>query len=442
MIDPAQGATVLDPVVAAPSAARQVRRPVSVGRVDGLRLALTAVVGSRLIVWAAAMATLALFGVNSTAWHVLDPSGVTPPVHSGLINALLAPGARWDSVWYLEIAAHGYFSPASTNFFPLYPLLVHLGLPVAGQPILAGVAISIGSMIAGLTLLYRLARLDVSESAARWTVLLVAVFPSSLFMSAVYPTSLFMMLSVAAVYAARQDRWALAGACGGLAAATRSNGILVFVVLALLYLYGPRGRESRSVAPGAWWRPRFRLELDAAWIGLVPLGLVVYLGYLLVAHGAPLEPFRAAHVDWGHSFGPPLSSIPESLVKLPGDIVALVRHTTTAIGPGDPISWELRNLVDVGFLAGAIVAARLAWKRLPRVYVLYALLELAQVTSFPTGKEPMIGLPRYLLPMFPLFMGAGACLAERRVTRRVTTVVSIVLLVVFSGLWGYWALVP
>jgi hypothetical protein len=78
----------------------------------------------------------------------------------------------------------------------------------------------------------------------------------------------------------------------------------------------------------------------------------------------------------------------------------------------------------------------------PRVYTIYALVQLAQVMSFPTAKEPLIGLPRYMLPMFPLFLGAGAYLAERRTAARITLALSGALLVLFSGLWGYWSLVP
>src|SRR3712207_7094967 len=46
--------------------------------------------------------------------------------------------------------------------------------------------------------------------------------------------------------AARRDRFWLAGLLGGLAAATRSAGVLLLVALALLYLYGPRGRPASA----------------------------------------------------------------------------------------------------------------------------------------------------------------------------------------------------
>ncbi len=412
------------------------------GRLQGARLALGATLATRLLVWAAAMATIAIFGENTVAWHVLDPTGVTPAMHSGVLNAFLAPAARWDSVWYLMIAAHGYFNPASTNFFPLYPLLIGLGDQLIDSPILIGIAISLVSTVAALTLLYRLALLDLDKAAARMTVLLVSVFPASLFLSAVYPTSLFLLLTVAAVYAARREQWALAGLAGGLASAARSNGILLVGALALLYLYGPRGRAPLHQHAGAWWRPRFPIERDIGWLALVPAGVGVYLGYLLVAHGAPLAPFHAADADWGHSFGPPFASVIKALGEVPGDLRAVLDRTATPIGPGDPISWQSRDLIDVGFAAVAIGAIALAWRRVPRVYLIFAIVQLAQITSFPTKTEPMIGLPRYMLPIFPLFMGTGAYLAERRTAARITLVASAGLLVLFSALWGYWALVP
>jgi hypothetical protein len=441
MMEPAE-ALPLDQVGTQPARALPAAGRIAVGKIDGLGLAVGATLGTRLIVWAAAIATIAIFGENSVARHVLDPSGVTPPIHSGVLNMLLSPAARWDSVWYLQIAAHGYFSPASTNFYPLYPLLVGLGARLSDNAIIAGSAISIGATVAALTLLYRLARSDLDRPAARMTVLLVAVFPASLFLSAVYPTSLFLLLTIAAVYAARRERWPLAGLCGGLAAATSSDGILLIVVLGLMYVYGPWGRAPLQDRARAWWRPRFPIGPKIAWLALVPAGLAAYLGYLLVAHGDPLVPFRAANQDWGHSFGPPLASIVKAIGRAPVDLRAVLDRTTTPIGPGDPVSWQSRNLIDVGFLGLAVAALVVGWTRVPRVYVIFAIVQLAEVTSFPTGTEPMIGLARYLLPMFALFMGAGAYLAERRTAARIILVASAVLLAVFSGLWAYWSLVP
>ena len=207
MIEPAEALSALDRVGAVPASALPATGRIRGANIAGVRLALSATLGTRLLVWAAAIATITIFGENAVARHLLDPAGVTPAIHSGVLNMLLSPAARWDSVWYLQIAAHGYFSPASTNFYPLYPLLVGLGDRVLDNAILVGIVISIVSTAAALTLLYRLALLDLDKPAARMTVMLVAVFPPSLFLSAVYPTSLLLLLTIAAVYAARRERW-------------------------------------------------------------------------------------------------------------------------------------------------------------------------------------------------------------------------------------------
>ena len=48
-----------------------------------------------------------------------------PALTHAIADPLLAPLARWDSVWYLRIADSGYGeSTARAAFFPLYPLLV------------------------------------------------------------------------------------------------------------------------------------------------------------------------------------------------------------------------------------------------------------------------------------------------------------------------------
>jgi hypothetical protein len=296
-------------------------------------------------------------------------------------------------------------------------------------------------MFVGLTVLYRLALLDLEEPAARLTVVLVALFPTSLFLSAVYTTSLFVMLTVAAFYAARRERWALAGLCGGLAAATRSNGILLCLPLAMLYLYGPRATAPVRTS-GPWWRPRFAVRWSAAWLALVPAGLAAYLLYLAVARGAPLAPYRAAALDWGHTFGGPFGGVMHALEAVPGDLRALLNGTTHQVGPGDPISWDARNLIDLGFFAVALACLVAAWRRVPLAYIAYALVALAEASSFPAPHEPMAGLSRYMLPIFPLFMGAAARLSGHRALRLGVLGASAILLAVFGGLWAFWALVP
>ncbi|MEA2382280.1 MAG: hypothetical protein QOH72_2251, partial [Solirubrobacteraceae bacterium] len=67
---------------------------------------LTALWVSRLVVWAVGAAAAALWGLSARV-NLFDPGAVTRPFGPAG-NALAAPLARWDSVWYLAIANDGY----------------------------------------------------------------------------------------------------------------------------------------------------------------------------------------------------------------------------------------------------------------------------------------------------------------------------------------------
>jgi hypothetical protein len=402
--------------------------------------ALNAVVGSRLIVWVAGLLAIYAIGENVWAFLMMDPLGVTAPLHSIPFDKLLAPGGRWDSVWYIAVASRGYYSPASTNFFPLYPLLIALGDQLVDQPLIVGMAISVAAMTVAMTLLRRLALLDFDERTASLTVALVALYPMSFFLSAVYTESLFLALSVGAFYAARTERWALAGLCAACASATRSDGVVLVLPLALLYLYGPRGREGCS--PRRWWIPRFELTRSAGWLALAPAGLVAYMGYLTIAHGAPFAPFHAAEADWGRSFAGPFSGVVRVLGALPGDVHGLLAGATRPVGPGDPLSWNAHDLIDLGFLTAGVAALAASRRRVPMPYLVYAIVVLTYSSSFPAPNAPLQALPRYLLPVFPLFLGVASRLAPRRHLAFAVLGASALLLAVFSGLWAVWTLIP
>ncbi len=399
-------------------------------------LTLRACLISRLLVWGGGLGAAAIFGVASVPKLVNDPNSATAPFHAGWVNFLIGPAARWDSMWYLQIAHDGYFSAPSSAFFPLYPLLVHLGAGVFGSEIVVAVLISLISMVVAIYLLYLLVRLDLDERAAKTSVLLLAFFPTALFLSAVYTESLFLMLSVGSLYAARRERWAIASALAGLAAASRSNGILLVVPLAILYLYGPGKVDLRLLRRG-WSRPQYRLSPSVLWLALVPLGLAGYMAYLGITHGAPLAPFQQlAH--WRRESAGPFSAVWQLFGALPHDISRIVSGHTLPVEPGDPISWTVHDLIDLAFLAFALAGLWFARRRVPFAYLAYAVLVLMQSLSYPSSIEPLASFPRYMLVIFPLFMGWGAVLAERPVARRGLLVASSALLVAFSGLFTYW----
>src|SRR5439155_6866772 len=152
---------------------------------------------SRAAIWAAALFALLVFEPNR---HPFAARWDDPTVSRDL-GAITDIWARWDSIFFLRIAEHGYASldRASTAFFPLYPALTGLlGRVFLGHYVLAGVLVSLAAGLGAFVLFHRLAESRLGAEGARRAVLYLAVFPMALFFQAVYSESLYLLLCVAA----------------------------------------------------------------------------------------------------------------------------------------------------------------------------------------------------------------------------------------------------
>jgi hypothetical protein len=169
--------------------------------------------------------------------------------------------SRWDAEWYLSIVKNGYVPSANLTttysnlaFFPLFPDLVRLlTLPFHIKASSTSVYLAVGLLISNLFflaaayLLYKMVvQLLHDECIAQRTIILLIAFPAGFFFSTFYPESLFLFLAVALFYAGLRKRWLLAALCGGLAAITRPQGILLALPLAWLYM-GARGWKLRAI---------------------------------------------------------------------------------------------------------------------------------------------------------------------------------------------------
>jgi hypothetical protein len=409
-------------------------------RREALSDALAAFFSSRILIWAAGIAAVVFIGWEPGATAQLDHAHLTAPFHQTLANLLVSPGARWDSAWYLSIAKTGYVLSSQTVFFPLYPGLIALGGELIGQglDVLLGIVISSACSVAALYLLRRLVSLEFDERIAHNTIWIFAWLPAALVLSAVYSEALFLMLAIGAFYAARTGRWAVAGVAGALAAATRNAGVLLFVPLLIIYLYGPRAdREPDRQAVGM--RPRYLPRRDLLWVALVPIGLLAYIVFLQLSIGQPLDPFTG-QLHWGRHFIP-LGGIPLGLwsaaravaAGIPGFDPRLADHVSAAA--------QLRHLAQFGFLLLALVLLRVCWKRLPLAYTAFAAMSLAVAVSVPAGGDPLKSFPRFMLVLFPLWIGLALWATELRHVRKIVTI-SAPLLAAVTVLFVTWTWPP
>jgi hypothetical protein len=438
--------------------ARARARPGDGGRIDAERLpawreAWGALWTSRLAVWGAGLLGVLWLGRVPGAAERYDPSGLTTPF-APFGDLLVAPAARWDSVWYLTIAQHGYgdaHAHAQAAFYPLYPLLMRAGSWVVGSTLTAGILISLACFLCALVLLHRLAALELGLRDARSTVLLVAYFPTAFFFSAVYSEGLFLLVSVGAFLAARRGRWAAAGALGGLAALTRNSGVLLLVPLAVLFLYGPRADRAavpRAAGEGAsrglWTRvrPRHPLTPQALWLALVPLGLGSYLVWSAFALGDAFAPFHAQALWLRHfePFGAAVRGVRAAWLGLRQLVHGSPTPRYFGDSGGDPFQVAGDSLMLIGFLAFALVALVGTLRRLPFAYGAYAGAALAMTLSYPLDAQPLMSLPRYMVVLFPFQMWLARWAGERGGVERAVAV-SAVLLGLFSAWFAHWGFV-
>ena len=415
--------------------------PLAEDQVVAVRNVWSAFWVSRAVIWVVGMGAVLAAGAAGETSPRLDPFWLTTPFDETVANLLVAPGARWDSVWYLEIAQYGYDLPDRAAFFPLYPAVVALAAPLT-TPLLAGLVVSCGCALGGMYLLHRLVELDFGVDTARAVILIVAWFPSAVVLSAVYSEGLFLLLSVGAIYAARLGRWPAAALAAGLAAATRSSGVLLMLPLVIMYLYGPRADRPRHGIVGGW-RPRHRLAPDMLWISLVPAGVVAYLGYLWATTGEPLSAF-SAQGEWSRTMIPLVGGIALGAWTAVAGLVELVPGVGSPAGVTDGQVPELvatRNLILFGFLAFAAWLVREGVHRLPAAYTAWAVAGLLLPLSVPALDEPLKSLPRFMLVLFPLWIALALWAQERGRLRRVL-VTSCSLLVLSTALFATWVYPP
>lgn len=358
---------------------------------EAVRFAVLAVLGVRLLLTAWAALDLLIEPIPAGTLQQQYGQWGVPLYTEGWPGLLLGPWQREDSIQFQRLAANGYApNTGDITFSPLLPLLIRLvGFFTLGNYAVAGTLISEVAITAAVAILYRLVQLDFSRLAAQRTVAYLLLFPTAYYFHIPYTEPLLLCLVVLACYLARQGHWSWVVPVAYLAALTRIQGVLIAIPIAIegLAAAGWRLRALR--------RPAFPLAVIAA-----PLGLLTYFGFNTWIVGEP-----RSWVAWQAASGGKHPSLPWDTV------LASVRQVLGERG-------ITINTFDLGTLLLFVVLFGLVVRYLRLSYVLWtaAMILLPLLSSGnpaqPPG-APLMGITRYLLPIFPAYL-ALAVWALRR----------------------------
>jgi len=341
-----------------------VRRPLVIGGTTRLVIFVTAFLGIRL---------LGARQPNQFLYHGGAPHPVT----------FIDNFKRFDAYWFLNIARNRYQfhgvqeqiteqipKAHETNVtpFPLYPMIIWMAGQLVGDFTVGGLLVSIFAFLASLVLFYGMVETDEDPEVAWRATLYLAIYPTAWLYNSLYSESLFLLLALLTLKKARERKPVICGLYGMAASLCRlAGGTLAAPVLAE-FLFGDGTRPRRkNLVPGL---------LAAA---LVSTGWIAYFSYLYGLTGDFFTYFNAQQ-GWHKAFRAPWASLWSLLA--PG----LLRSPTRLMDLGSVVLF-------FGLAVGGVRRLRVSHSLLVWVGLLMPLC----VTN-------LLGLPRYLMVLFPAFV--------------------------------------
>lgn len=372
-----------------------------------LRYAVLVFIVMRVVISLWMTLVLVVTGAPTTPDEVLRPYQGIDPIAGGPGELSLGVWQRFDTLWYLKIAAQGY-SPedGSTVYFPLYPLLIKLlGKALFENYLMAALLISSVAYIGALYYLYRLTDMEFTRVAARRSVIYLSVFPTAFFFLAAYTESLFLLLTLAAFYSAKEKRWCLAAVLGFLSSLTRLQGVVICIPLLYIYLRDKEFQVSK-------------LRRDLLGLILIPGGAVLFLAYQRLVIGA----------------APLLSTYQMQLYAQfvwPWDnIIATVQKIMSPEG-------SFINILNLGMTGLFLAMTALSFRHLSPEYGIYMAVTIFVLLSRRTTLQPLVSMSRYVLVLFPAFMIWGRWGSNPRF-QRLVVYPSVALLLYLGGQFAIW----
>jgi len=312
-----------------------------------------------------------------------------------------------DVAHYIGISKAGYLNAPFdvTNarsqqfaFFPLHPILLWLLGHVTDDLLIWGSLLSNFLFFLALVFLHKLTlAFGYDEAVAGRAVFYLAGFPVSYFFSIPMTESLFVVLTVGSFYAAKRERWWIAGVLGLLAATTRLTGVMLLPALLLLSWQMYRSLQIRKLLG----------------LLLIPLGLFAYMFYSWWLSGDALA-FSHAQVAWGRK--------PSMFLK------PVVDWATSPMMFAQP--WNVQLLC----VASALLCFYCIYVLIRRREWAFALYTFVAI-FLPLSSGVLQSLERYTLGFFPMFIALGIA-AKSEHSDQTIRFVFVFLLAIMTALYA------
>lgn len=334
---------------------------------------------------------------------------------------------RLDSQHYFAIAEDWYLSEGDRSrlvqlvFLPGYPLMLRLFAPLVGSWLKAGILVSALSFSGAGVVLYLLARLDTDHAGALRTLKYTLILPGAFFFAAPMSEALFFLLSISCFYCIRRSRWLPAGILGGLAAFTRSLGLMLIVPAVYTLVTELIAKDSRD--GGKLFSAR---TLRYLFILLIPAGFGVYCLICKAVSGDPLKFLEYQREHWSQSPGFFFNTAAYQTER----IVSSYRMGDYPLTLGLWIPNVFCSLFSLAVMA-------LAARRLKPVYSVYFIAYYV----IAIGTTWLLSAPRYLVACFPVSLGLAGLTDDRRADGVLTILLTVLycLYALFMALrWQVW----
>ena len=318
---------------------------------------------------------------------------------------ILTFGKRWDGNSYTFIADHWYVTSGPEKYFivfpPLYPIAIKILDFFINNPVISGMIVSNTFFILGMIVFYRLLLLDYKKKFALLVIVLVSIFPTTLFFSVAYPESLFFFLFVSSFYLCRKKKFLTAGVLAGLSVLTRPFGVVL--------------------VPAIIFQAFLQKDLNFKWLVFFLFTLVVptaiYLSINYATFGNPFTFSEFLRENWQKSFALPWEGILASWKR--GLFTQELDNYKFLVGYGEAIA---------STFAWLSIALGIKHWGIKSPYLLYLVLG----TLFFTSTGFILSAPRYLLSLPPFFILLAKTIDSNKYLKISWIIVSVFLLFYIS----------